>query len=53
MEYLITVYRYDKYEIPVAEIRWTGEFTQNPNKFARLHGGDFITIEERDEVYAK
>jgi hypothetical protein len=46
MDYIIKVYRKfggDRIRL-VAEIRWSGEFTKNPTRFARKHGGDIVEI---------
>jgi hypothetical protein len=52
MEYIITIYRSAECDFPIAEIQWTGEFKRDPIKFARRHGGDYMTIEEREEIYS-
>jgi hypothetical protein len=49
MDYTIKVYRKfagDRIRL-VAEIPWTGEFTKNPTRFARRHGGDIIEVQPK------
>lgn len=49
MDYTITIYRRyagDRIRV-VAEIAWSGEFTKNPTRFARRHGGDFIEVKPK------
>jgi hypothetical protein len=49
MDYTIKVYRRfgsDRIRL-VAEIDWSGEFTKNPTRFARRHGGDFIEVKSK------
>lgn len=47
-DYIVRVYRKSKDEpghsYPVCDIRLSGSFGMSSQKFARLHGGDYLVI---------
>ncbi len=51
---LILVYRNNRL-LPIAEIEWTGDFNQDPVRFAHRHGGDYIEVNvetlEKENLY--